>query len=147
MRTSRSATSLVLLLGAAVACGEDSAGPSQDDIVGTWEATVMEFVSVSAPVDTVDLIADGGSATLVLAANGTYTFTVTPVGDPPDVQTGTWELGGEVMTVSPTGLPFSYQFDVVLAGDTLSLSGADAEYDFDGDDVPEAAKLNLVLVR
>jgi hypothetical protein len=34
-----------------------------------------------------------------------------------------------------------------LSGNSLSLTGADMEYDFDGDDVPEEADQNATFVR
>ncbi|MGD2152406.1 MAG: lipocalin family protein [Gemmatimonadales bacterium] len=137
--------SLPLLAGAALACGSDGVGPAPDQIAGTWTATKMEYVSVAQPAQTVDLIDEGGTATLLLNEVGTYTFTVTPNGEPQTVETGDWELNGDVMTVTPDGVIFELQFDVALSGNTLSLSGADAEYDFGGG--PEDAKLNLELVR
>jgi len=137
--------SLLLFGGAALACGSDGVGPSPDEIAGTWTATKMEYVSVSQPVQTVDLIDEGGTATLALNANGTYTFTVTPNGEPQTVDTGDWELDGDIMTVLPDGTTFQLQFDVALAGNTLTLTGADAEFDFGSGD--EDAKLNLELVR
>jgi hypothetical protein len=147
MGAKRSSSILALLLGVALACGDDAAGPSAEELTGTWEATRLEYVSVSAPVQTVDLIADGGSATLVLAPAGTYTFTIIPDGEPQATLSGTWESGGDVLTMTVTGASFSLQFALSLSGDTLRLSGADAEYDFDGDDVAEPARLNLVLTR
>jgi len=147
MGVKRSGSSLLLFLGAAVACGGDGVGPSPDEIAGTWTATKVEYVSVSQPVQTVDLIAQGGTATLVLNAAGTYTFTLTPNGEPTVVDNGDWELDGDIITVMPNGTNFELQFDVALSGNTLSLSGADTEYDFDADQQNEDAKLNLVLVR
>jgi hypothetical protein len=139
---------LALLLGVALACNDDSAGPAASDITGTWQATQVEYVSVAQPTVSIDLIADEDySATLVLASSGSYTFTLTPPGGQPTVDTGTWELDGEVLTVAPAGTQFTLQFDIALSGDTLRLSGADAEYDFDDDTIPEDAKLNLVVTR
>jgi hypothetical protein len=146
MASKRRAVSIALLLSAA-ACGDDSAGPTASQITGTWQATQVEFVRVAAPAVSVDLIAAGGSATLVLASDRNFTYTVTPPGELTGLETGTWELDGAILTMTPTHLTFSLQFEVQLSGDTLRLSGADAEYDFDGDHVAEPAKLNLVLVR
>ncbi len=137
---------LSLLLGAAFACGDDSAGPAASEITGTWQATKVEYVSVAQPSVSVDLIADEDwSATLVLGANGSYTFTRTPPGGQPLVDTGTWELDGDVLNVAPAGTQFRLQFDIALSGNTLRLSGADVEYAFNGS--AEDAKLNLVLTR
>ena len=141
-------SALSLLSGVALACGDDAAGPSPSEITGTWQATHVEYVSVAQPTVSVDLIVDEDyTVTLVLAANGSYTFTQTPPGEPPQTSTGTWEVDGDVFDVAPTGTQYRLQFEIALSGNTLSLSGADAEYDFDGDDTPEDAKLNMVLTR
>ena len=147
MGAKRSGLVLLLFVGAALACSNDGVGPSVDQIVGTWTATKVEYVSVSQPVQTVDLIAEGGTATLVLNANESYTFTLTPSGEPPVIDTGDWDLDGDIFTVMPNGTTFELQFEIALSGNTLTLSGADAEYDFDDDQQEEDAKMNLVLVR
>jgi len=141
-------SALSLFCGMALACGDDAAGPSPSEITGTWQATKVEYVSTAQPTVSVDLIADEDyTVTLVLAANGSYTFTQTPPGEQPQTSTGTWELDGDVFDVAPTGTQYRLQFEIALSGNTLSLSGADAEYDFDGDQSPEDAKLNMVLTR
>lgn len=147
MAAKRSGLSLLLFLGAAVACGGDGVGPSADEIVGSWTVTKVEYVSVSQPVQTIDLIAEGGTGTLVFNAAGTYVFTLTPSGEPAQLDTGDWELDGDIMSMWPNGTNFEMQFDVALSGDRLTLSGADTEYDFDGDHQEDEAKLNLALVR
>jgi len=62
---------------------------------------------------------------------------------------GTWSSSSEVFTIrhSEGGNTIAWQFDWNLSGNTLTLSGADNELDFDGDDLGDPAKLNLVLVR
>ena len=39
------------------------------------------------------------------------------------------------------------QFDATLSGNTLTLTGADRDYDLNDDGMPEPAKLNLTLTR
>lgn len=138
---------LILLPALAVACGDGSVGPSAGEITGTWQATKYEYVSVADPSTSVDLIADEDwSVTLVLASDGSYTLTQTPPGGGPQMSTGTWDLDGDVFDVAPTGTQFRLQFDIALSGNTLRLTGADAEYEFI-ENQPEDAKLNMVLTR
>ncbi len=139
---------LALLVGAALACGDDDGtGPAASEITGTWQATTVEYVKVGQPAQTKQMLEGGGTATLVLAAAGTYIFTITPAGQPADIETGAWQLQGDIMVVTPAGSLFSLEFDVSLSGNTLRLTGADSEYDFDDDGNSEPAKLNLVLIR
>jgi len=137
---------VVMVVGLTACGGEDTTGPSSTDITGTWRATKAEFVS-SATGATVDLVASGGSATLVLGSDHSFLLTASPVGRPAEVTTGAWKLEGDVMTVTPAGMSFSLQFDVAFSGDRLSLTGAHVEYDVNGDGRDEEAVLNLELVR
>jgi hypothetical protein len=99
------------------------------------------------PGTTVELIALGGTATLTLGDDGAFHYVVTPSGEDPVVTDGTWALDGDMMNMTPQGMPFSWQFDVAFSGNTLGLSGASVEYDFNHDQTPDQAKLNLVFVR
>jgi len=103
MRTMTWSGSLALGLGMAAACGGgDSVGPPKEQIVGSWAATKVEYVSTTG-LGTVELIGAGGTATLVLNADNTWVFTYTPPGGTSEVQTGTYELNGDLMKVTPTG--------------------------------------------
>jgi hypothetical protein len=137
---------MVIVAGATGCGGDDSTGPSPTDITGAWQATKAEFVS-RATGAAVELVASGGSATLVLGADHSFLLTASPVGRPAEVTMGTWKLEGDVMTVTPAGMPFSLQFDVAFSGDRLSLTGAHVEYDVNDDGRDEEAVLNLELVR
>jgi hypothetical protein len=132
---------------AGTGCGDDNpSGPSKDEITGTWQATKVEYTT-PAGVPMVDLVALGGSASLVLNPDNTLVYTITPAGGVANVTDGTWQLSTDMMTVTPSGMSFSWQFDVDFSGDQLRMSGADVEFDYDNDDIDEPAKLNLVFTR
>jgi len=137
-----------LAVGAGVACGGDGgAGPSPQSLVGTWGATKAELVMVSNPSTKVDLVAMGGTVQLVLTTANTFTLTVSMPGEPLEQSGGTWS-SGDVLTLTYTsGRSGNQQFDISLSGNTLTLTGADTDYDFDDDGVYEAAKVNLALLR
>jgi hypothetical protein len=136
---------VALLVGGA-GCGDDSTGPSPSEITGTWSATSILYADPSSD-RSIDLVAGGGSGTLVLAGDGSFELTVTASGQSPAVSTGSWVLGGEVLTMTPAGFSFSWQFDCTFSADLLQLAGADAEWDLDGDLVPDAAKWSMGFVR
>lgn len=137
----------VILLCAVLGCGDDNgSGPQPEQITGTWNATKVEYVS-QPPGTTVDIVALGGSGVLTLDQPDAFQLVITPSGDLPDTTRGSWELDGDVMRVTPEGMPWSLEFDVAFSGDHLALTGASAEYDFDDDDTPEDATLNLAFVR
>jgi hypothetical protein len=127
-------------------------GPSYciSDLVGTWNATELTFSACSGE-GFIDLIAEGGSASLVVQSNGRFTLTV----GYPD--------GNEVFTGKmyfEDNQFFAIQFDDdspddptyfgdTLSGNTFRLIGGPetAEFDFDDDGIEECASVNLTVVK
>jgi hypothetical protein len=148
MEHARSSALAALAALALTACGHDNpAGPKASDITGTWTATKVEYVSKAAPATRVDLIASGGQGTMTIGSDKQFRFVLRKAGMSPDTTTGVWRLNGDIFEVTPTGMPFSWEWDASLSGNTLVLTGADMEYDFDGDNAMEAADQNTTLVR
>lgn len=127
------------------ACTDDGAtGVAPDDLAGTWTATAMVFSSVADPTTTVDVVTEGAALTLVLNADGTYSFVSVFPGEPDEDETGTFSVSGDVMTITPTGLD-PETFAIFRDGDTLTLTDSDT-FDF-GQGVEEDALLVITLVR
>lgn len=132
---------------ALVAC-DDGTGPSAEELAGTWNATKAELVSVANPSIRLDVVALGGTVQLVLNENKTFTLTSTLPGEPAEVASGTWSSSVDQLTLTFTsGLSGDMQFDMALSGDTLTLGGADDDFDFNDDGVEEPAKVYLTLAR
>jgi hypothetical protein len=94
------------------------------------------------------LIATGGAYALTLIGSGSFTLSGTYPGQPPLACSGTWSASSDTFTLHfITGLFGEWQFDMALSGSTLTLSGANAEFDFDGDDQDDPAKLTIVMTR
>ena len=137
----------LLLTAAVVGCAREPTGPGQQAIVGNWTATKCEYVSTGG-LGTVELIGAGGTATMSLNADSTLVYVYTPTSGPPQMFTGTWEMtSADLMRVTPTGATWYWAWDVALSGNTLTLTGAGAEYDFNHDGFGESAQWNLVLTR
>jgi hypothetical protein len=126
----------------AVACSDDT-GPSEDELVGTWNATKFEFVT---PGLTFDAIAFGATLRMVLRDDGTYTVTATIPGEPAETETGTWSASEDLLTLSDAS-GGDMQFDMSLSGSTLTLTNADSEFDIDDDGDDDPVKVNLTLVK
>ena len=139
--TIRKGAMLMLTL---VACG--GAGGTPPDLTGTWNATKYEFASTSTTARA-DLVAQGVSATVTFRADKTYEVVVKSPGQPDEIMAGTFSVSSDVLTLRQTGRSGDQQFQYTLAGNTLTLSGADADFDFDANGTTEAAKLNVVAVR
>jgi hypothetical protein len=140
----------VLFAGLAAALagcgGDEAAAPAVGEVAGLWHATEYAFESVP-PGTTVDVVAIGGSASLDLQQDGDFVLVVAVPGELETTTYGIWEMSRDLMSLTPQGMPFSWQFDLALNANVLSLRGASVEYDFDFDDVPEAATLDMSLVK
>ena len=126
------------------------------DLQGTWEATSLVFsYSGQGPVpepSSYDVVAEGGSATLVVQSNGRFTLTVRPAGEDTESFSGRMYFeDGEFFAIQfdddPPNDP-TY-FGETLSGNTFTLNGGPdtAEWDFDGDGQDEPASVYLSFTR
>ena len=131
------------IIGAA-GCKSSSSPEDEAGLIGTWRATQAEFLSAADSNMRVDIVAQGGTLTLLLEA-ASFTLTIDEPDAEPDVTTGTWTSSSDTLTLTPTGASFNVQFDMTRSGNTLTLRGGHVEFDFHG--TPEEAILNMVLTR
>jgi hypothetical protein len=134
---------LTAVLAVGAACGDQ--GPAIPDLVGTWDATKLEFTRVANPSQKVDVIALGATFWIALDADSTWLAVVTIPLSTPDTTTGTWSAGTDVVTLQEDGATGNQQFDYVLSGSTLTLTGANVDYDFGTGDEP--ATLDVTAVK
>jgi hypothetical protein len=146
---------LLALLGALTSCcgGSDAGGTNPSGasstgggILGTWRATRAEYTSATNSALRVDIVGQGSSLTLALEATS-FVLTITDPGEAPNVTNGSWRSSSDTITLTPANMPFSWQFDMNLGGNTLTLTGGSVEFDFNADGAYEQARLNLTLVR
>ncbi len=154
----------VLFVFLFVSCSSDDEdvmadeGPSFaiSDLQGTWEATSLVFsYSGQGPVpepSSYDVVAEGGSATLVVQSNGRFTLSVRPAGEDTESFSGRMYFeDGEFFAIQfdddPPNDP-TY-FGETLSGNTFTLNGGPdtAEWDFDGDGEDEPASVYLSFTR
>jgi len=134
-------------LGVASACGGDGGGPSQSELVGTWQVVKCEYVSRTG-LGTVELIAGGGSGTLILTSDDTLKINVVPASGPTVSFVGTYEIDGiDLMRVTPAGATWYWAFDMSLSGGSLRLTNGGGAYDFNHDGQPDQAIWNLEMTR
>jgi hypothetical protein len=146
------AGALALILSLLPGCGKDKAvGPKPTEITGLWNATKVEYVRKADPPLRVNLIAPDTTATCAINSDKTYVFIVRRAGQVPDTTRGTWRLDGDQFMVTLSATPLiTWAWDAGLTSNTLTLTGADMWYDFNGDDLwqsEEEADNNTVLVR
>ena len=127
--------------------GSGGSDPKPQGLSGTWKATRAELVSVTNSSVRVDIVAQGATLLLSLDSAGSYTRTIRDPGESGDVQTGSWSASTDVLTLRPSGVTFTIQFDYALAGDTLALSGGHVEFDVNNDGRMEETILSAALAR
>ena len=139
------ASALVLVAGA---CGSDASGPSPAGLAGTWDATRFAYVSASNQSVKVDVVPAGTAVTLQLLESGTFSLVATAAGSTVFSRAGSWSASTDVLTLNFTsGAGGNWQLDMKLNGNTLTLLGANAEYDFNSDGQPDDAHLDTAFTR
>lgn len=123
----------------------DGTGVEEDDLVGTWDATQLEFTEKANVDHRVDLIANGWTFAITLDQDGTYDAILDAPDGPPEAITGVWEATIDVFRMKDDTEPWWQEFDLSLSGTTLTLTGGDLNFDFGGGDVE--ASLDMVLVK
>lgn len=136
-----------LTIGFVLGCG-DSTEPQGDvtiaDLVGTWNATSIVYTD-NATGQSVNAFLFGARLQITVAANGTYTGSVTEPGGAPQAITGTITVQGGTITITDDAAPGDAAVGTfTLSGNTLTITAQD-EFDFGAGDVP--ATLVLVMVR
>ncbi|MEE9132297.1 MAG: hypothetical protein V3U13_01935 [Gemmatimonadota bacterium] len=122
-------------------------GTTVADLEGTWEASVFRFISLPVRADTVDVIADGGSLTVMISDDASYSVGIAEPDELPLLATGTVLIDeGRLILIGGLGPDGPQVFNFELAGDTLSLEG-EGEFDFDADGVDDPAIVEAVLER
>ena len=152
-----SAVALILMAACTDATGvgvephdlADATGVQPDALAGTWTSTSLIITSVADPTVSMDLVAEEGAlVTLVLGADGTYTFTFVSTVEPTENETGTYTVSGSTMTVTPV-TPAGLEPEVMTiarVGDTLTLT-LDDEIVFTPGANAAAAVLVVILTR
>jgi hypothetical protein len=184
---------VVLAILAAVACQNSPTGPNSNlrvsartvstesvastrinvtDLIGTWQATKAVGESALKPGSQRDLVAEGGTVTLVFEGGGQiddpsnwprYSISVTMPGKEPTVDTGRWiynelsiSIGYEYPQIDfyPASLPPDFEYGdvpaflVSLSGNALKLwdSGLTfLPFDFGWNDPPNTNSTVLTL--
>ena len=151
--------SFLLVLLVSFSCSKDEDedvitkdGPFQiSELAGTWDATKAQF-SVSST--SVDVVQDGGTASMTVQSSGRFTLTLAPV------DRSAYTVGGEMFWEKWNNTYyFAIEWDDsqgewdtyghTYDGTTLSLNGgADTgEYDFDNDGDMESCTAHFIFDR
>jgi len=130
---------------------DDSEGPPinigdliLEGIVGNWEATKAEFTTTNAnPVQSNDVVADGGFCVLAVAQNHGFTLVVRNASPDPQITTGQFLADGDDINVRFDSDPNTLvPWDFTLSANTLFIAGP-MLYDFENDGTSEDVSANF----
>ena len=116
-----------------------------DAIVGDWNATSALFTTINAnPVQSRDVVLDGGLCNLSVAQNGMFTLVVRNEGfADPQITTGQMVADGNFIDVTFDSDPnTSVSWDFTLTGNNLTIAGP-LDYDFENDGIFEETSANM----
>lgn len=147
MRLLRIAVTGALAIGFAMGCS-DSNEPQTNvtiaDLVGTWNATSIVYTD-NATDQSINAYALGARLQITVAADGSYTGSLTEPFGAPQAISGTIIIQGNTITITDDAAPGDNAVGTfTLAGNTLTITAQD-EFDFGAGDVP--ATLALVMQR
>lgn len=134
---------VVLLVGAGCSDDDPAEAPSAENFARAWRLTSCVYRSEASSATSIDLVAAGWVIDLFVNDNGRLRYAWTPPGGDETFWDGSWSVAGSTVAVTRDGFGFSWQFEAQVGESTMSLTGAHAEYDFDGDGTPEAATWDL----
>ena len=114
-------------------CEDDTMEPdvlTLDDLVGSWTASSVLYTNNGNAAEQFDIVAAGGEVrTTVLAGGGARTWVT--LGDFSDEWDAQLSLNGNTLTSTPVEIARGVRvFTIVLDGSTLTMTRADAMFDF-----------------
>jgi len=148
MRLVGSISAVALAATLAIGCS-DTVAPNEvtlDDLAGTWNATTLKFTNVANTAQVFDLVANGGSFTLTLSADGTFSGTQSFAGQNLPLS-GTVTVSNGVLTLVETGETSTFNI-TAYGGDTITIaSSSNVAWDFEFDGQDEEASVTATLQR
>lgn len=141
---------LLIMQGAAVGCGDDGAGPVEEQsspLYGVWDATQWEVKDAADPGNPFDFVLMGFSYTLKITADDRFAATFGLDGELlPEVH-GDVKINGDRITLDPDAPDVeSMEYRYSISGAKLTLTRT-APQDIDGDGVDELVEETLVFQR
>ncbi len=128
-------------------------GPFEiSELAGSWEATSATFSDGNTLF--IDVINDGGSASMSVQSNGRFTLTIDPADRAAYTASGEmfWELfeGNYFFAIEWDDYPGDWDtYGATLNATTFTINGGveSGEYDFDNDGTFETASIGFTFIR
>ncbi|NAS13593.1 hypothetical protein [Poritiphilus flavus] len=128
------------------ACSLNGPNFSISEVTGNWVATQANF-DIPGTTQQVDVVAEGGTVTLNVQADGGFTLVITEVGEAGETTTGDLAFCEGIFTVRYDDAPNIPEIlNASLNGGIFQITGP-VEFDVDGDGSDDEAFVILVLER
>jgi len=148
MRLVGSISTAALAATLAVGCS-DTVAPADvtvNDLVGAWNATQLQFTNVANTAQVFDLVANGGTFTLTLQSNGSFSGTQSLAGQTENFS-GTVTVSNAVLTLAEATETLAFTI-TAYDGSTITLhSNTNVSWDFGFDGTDEDASMVIVLQK
>ena len=144
-----SSLGVALFVAVAVGCSDsdNSTGPaSTSDFVGDWLASSYVVTNIANTSQSEDLIPLGMTLSITFTET-TYSGTAGFTGEATETFSGTYTIDGNQLILMETGELETDTMAYTLSGNTMTLSGLDEQYDFDGDGVDDPASFAMVMAK
>jgi hypothetical protein len=116
------------------------------DFVGDWMADSWVFTDLANPMTTYDMIADGGSFSMTIVDDGTFSYSMTFPGETTENSTGTWEIFGDMLVITDDADGWQSAMQYTVGTGTFTMFSNDDSFDFDEDGTDEDALLLITMV-
>lgn len=116
--------------------------PSLENFARAWTLTKCEYQAKTGG-QRVDLVAQGWQITLNVSDNGLFFYSTTPPGGSTQTIQGTWSISGEIVTLRPATATVEWQFTAKVRETSMTLDGANGEWDVNGDGTPDPVTWNM----
>jgi len=157
MRKGLRIASVILVVLLTSCSGDDeSGGPNTGTgdliisaMVGNWVATSAQFTTINAnPVQSRDVIADGGFCDLAVYQGSRFTLVIRNPGFPdPQITTGLLVADGDFINVRLDSDPtVDIRWNFTISGNNLAIDGP-LDYDFENDGILEETSANMQFIR
>ena len=123
------------------------------ELAGSWEATQLVFTpgDANSPFEQANIIAEGGSSSMVVQSSGSFSLTINPVDREAYVVTGKMFFeDNKWFSIEYSDSPGDWEtYGATLTSTTFTMNGGpnSAEYDFDNNGTSEITSVYMVMVR
>ena len=116
------------------------------DFVGDWVSNAFVFTEIDNPTNFYDMVGEGGSFSMTIVNDGTFSFSLTFPGETTENSTGTWEIFGDMLVITDNADGWVSAMQYTVGTGYFSMLSNDDSFDFDENGTDEDALLLITMV-